>query len=46
MAHSLLAFAVLMDLLCVALPMVFLRRLNVKLRDKIALFVILGLGLL
>lgn len=41
-----LAFAVLTDLLCVALPMVFLRNLKATFRDKAALFIILGLGVL
>lgn len=40
------AFAILMDLLCVALPMIFLRKLSASPIDKIALFVIFGLGLL
>ena len=38
--------AAITDLLCVLLPMMVFRKLRVSLRDKIAIFIIIGLGLL
>ena len=40
------AASAVMDLLCVVLPIFFLRNLQAKIGRKISLFVLLGLGLL
>ncbi len=38
--------SIITDLLCAAFPAIFLRGLQVKLRTKIALFTLMGLGVM
>ena len=40
------AISVVMDVLCVLLPILVYRKLQIDWRDKLAVFIILGLGLL
>ena len=44
--HTNVGAAVMTDLLCVLLPMLLFRTLQVSVRDKVAIFIMLGLGLL
>ena len=44
--HRDVGSAVITDLLCVLLPMLVFRTLQASLRDKVAVFLVLGLGLL
>ena len=44
--HTSIGAAVITDLLCVLLPMMVFRTLQASLRDKVAVFIILGLGFL
>ena len=40
------ALTIMMDLICVLLPILVYRKLQISWRDKLAVFVLLGLGLL
>lgn len=46
MAYRIPVFAVIMDILCVLLPIMVFRKIQIGWRDKLALFALLALGLL
>ena len=45
-AHPKTAFSVFMDILCVLLPIMVFRKVQMSWQDKLAVFTLLGLGLL
>ena len=45
LANMKAGFAVVMDILCVLLPIMVFGKLNIGWRDKVAVFILLGFGL-